>query len=227
MQPLRSSLPSPVRARRAGVVRAAGIAGSAAVVLAGVLIAGVPVPAASQSALPRGEPALPSPTPAQSGAAQAGAPPAGKGAASGGTPPPPFGGHAGAQPLVSPALPEVAGTVPWDLLGQVKTVRVKDRFLPEFPASVRKLDRQDVRIVGFMMPLQTGERQSHFLLTVTSQTCAFCIPTGPEGIVEIKARTPVKVTFEPIVIAGRLEVLRDDPMGVYYRISNGESVGVR
>ena len=150
----------------------------------------------------------------------------GRGVITGGTPPPPFGAGAGAQPLVSPPLPSVPGTVPWDLLGQVRTVRVKDRFLPEFPPSVRQLDRQDVRIVGFMMPLQTGERQSHFLLTVTSQTCAFCVPAGPEGIVEVRTKTPVRVTFDPVLIAGRLEVLRDDPLGVYYRIGNGESLPV-
>jgi hypothetical protein len=92
---------------------------------------------------------------------------------------------------------------------------------------VRKLDRQDVKIVGFMLPLQTGERQSHFLLTVTSQTCAFCVPAGPEGIVEVRTKTPVRVTFDPVVIAGRLEVLRDDPLGVYYRLSGGEPVALR
>jgi hypothetical protein len=182
----------------------------------------------AQSALPRAEPTLPAPGAVQSGAAQAGAPAPGKApAATGGNPPPPFGGHAGAQPAVSPPLPIVPGTVPWDVLAQVKTVRVKDRFLPEFAPSVRKLDKQDVKLVGFMMPLQTGERQSHFLLTVTSQTCAFCVPAGPEGIVEVKTRTPVRVTFDPIVIAGRLDVLRDDPMGLYYRIVDGESVAVR
>ena len=199
----------------------------ASVVAAVVLTTAAPNPVAAQSAVPRSEPSLPAPNAVQSGAAQAGAPAPGKSAAGGGNPPPPFGGHAGAQPLVSPPLPVVPGTVPWDLLAQVKTVRVKDKFLPEFPPSVRKLDRQDVRIVGFMMPLQTGEKQSHFLLTVTSQTCAFCVPTGPEGIVEVKTKTPVKVTFEPLVIAGRLEVLKDDPLGVYYRISDGESVAVR
>jgi hypothetical protein len=150
----------------------------------------------------------------------------GRGVITGGTPPPPFGAGAGAQPLVSPPLPSVPGTVPWDLLGQVRTVRVKDRFLPEFPPSVRQLDKQDVRIVGFMMPLQAGERQSHFLLTVTSQTCAFCVPAGPEGIVEVRTKTPVRVTFDPVLIAGRLEVLRDDPLGVYYRIGNGESLPI-
>ena len=209
------------RASAVAVFRAAALLAALSADLAG------PSSAVAQSALPRAEPALPSPTPAQSGAAQAGAAPASKGVVTGGNPPPAFGGSAGGQPLVSPPLPVVPGTVPWDLLAQVKTVRVKDRFLPEFPASVRKLDKQEVKLVGFMMPLQTGEKQSHFLLTVTSQTCAFCIPAGPEGIVEVKAKTPVKVTFDPIVVAGRLEVLRDDPMGVYYRLSEGEPVAIR
>jgi hypothetical protein len=192
-------------------------------------LAALPMPdALAQSALPRAEPTLPAPGAAQSGAAQAGAPSQGRApAVTGGTPPAPMGAQAGAQPLVSPPLPVVPGTVPWDLLAQVKTVRVKDRFLPEFAPAVRKLDRQDVKLVGFMMPLQTGEKQSHFLLTVTSQTCAFCVPAGPEGMVEVKARTPVKVSFDPVVIAGRLEVLRDDPLGVYYRITDAEPVAIR
>jgi hypothetical protein len=230
MDPIaRTVLPSPTRRPRAArrVSPSATACHAAAALAVALASLASPSPGLAQSALPRAEPALPSPTPAQSGAAQSGAAPGARGTVTGGTPPPPFGGHAGAQPLVSPPLPVVPGTVPWDLLGQVKTVRVKDRFLPEFPPAVRKLDRQEVRVVGFMMPLQAGDRQSHFLLTVTSQTCAFCVPAGPEGIVEVKAKTPVKVTFDPIVVAGRLEVLRDDPMGVYYRLSQGEAVPIR
>jgi hypothetical protein len=121
----------------------------------------------------------------------------------------------------------VPGAVPWDLLGQVKQVKVKNKVLPEFAPAVAKLDKQEVKVAGFMMPLQSGEKQSHFLLTVTSQTCSFCIPAGPEGIIEVRTRTPVKSTFDPILIAGRLEVLRDDPMGLYYRINNGEAQPIR
>lgn len=217
---------APVRGARAIVAaRATGVLAAA---LATLGLAG-PGDVAAQGNPLRAEPVMPAPSAAQAGAAQAGTPPVGKGAApvASGNPPPPFGGAAGAQPLVSPPLPMVPGTVPWDLLGQVKTVKVKDRFVPEFPPAVRKLDKQDVKLVGFMMPLQTGEKQSHFLLTVTSQTCAFCVPAGPEGIVEVKAKTPVRVTFEPIVVAGRLEVLRDDPLGVYYRLSDGAPVEIR
>lgn len=129
-------------------------------------------------------------------------------------------------PHAAPAtpLPAVSGAVPWELLARVKPVKVRDRFVAEFDPEVRALHQKDVRIVGFMMPLQPGERQTHFLLTVTPQTCAFCLPAGPEGVVEVRTKVPVKVTFEPIVVAGRLDVLRDDPTGVYYRIGNAQPV---
>jgi hypothetical protein len=199
----------------------------------GCLILCLPVTgsvAHAQSLAPKPQAVLPAPpavysTPVQSDTGGGAA----KGAASGvatGAPPAALG-QAGAQPQVSPPLPVVPGALPWDLLGQVRTARVKDRVLPEFAPAVLKLDRQEVRIAGFMMPLSPAEKQTHFLLTVTSQTCAFCIPAGPEGIVEVRTRTPVRATFDPILIGGRLEVLRDDPMGLYYRISNGEPLTIR
>jgi len=184
----------------------------------------VGMPLAAQAQPGGGQPTLPAPPAAQSGAAQTSAAP-GKGLVETGPAPAALGGQA--QPLVSPPLPQVPGALPWDLLGQVKAVRVKNRMLPEFAPAVIKLDKQDVKVAGFMMPLQSGDKQTHFLLTVTSQTCSFCIPAGPEGIIEVRTRTPVKPTFDPILIAGRLEVLRDDPMGLYYRISNGEAQPIR
>jgi hypothetical protein len=44
-------------------------------------------------------------------------------------------------------------------------------------------------------------------------------------MVEVKARTPVKYTLEPVVIEGRFAVLADDPYGLYYRVS--DAVGVK
>ncbi|MDW8469444.1 MAG: hypothetical protein RML56_11185 [Burkholderiales bacterium] len=71
-----------------------------------------------------------------------------------------------------------------------------------------------------MVPLQMGDKQSHFVLTAMPQTCAFCMPGGPESMVEVRARRPVPYGFEPIVLSGRFEVLKDDPTGVFYRLSD-------
>jgi hypothetical protein len=52
------------------------------------------------------------------------------------------------------------------------------------------------------------------------QTCAFCMPGGPENTVEVRSKQPVKYTFEPVVLSGRFEVLREEPTGIFYRLSD-------
>jgi hypothetical protein len=125
-------------------------------------------------------------------------------------------------------LPEVKGIVSWKLLGQVKTAQVGQRFVPEFAAEIRKLDQQDVKLQGYMMPIAAGEKHDHFLLTMRPADCPFCLSVGPEYIVEVKAKTSIKHTYEPVVLAGRLNVLRDDPYGLYYRLTDAQlATGVK
>ena len=125
-------------------------------------------------------------------------------------------------------LPEVKGVVSWKLLGQVKTAQVGQRFVPEFAAEIRKLDQQDVKLQGYMMPIAAGEKHNHFLLTMRPADCPFCLSVGPEYIVEVKAKTSIKHTYEPVVLAGRLNVLRDDPYGLYYRLTEAQlATGVK
>jgi hypothetical protein len=128
------------------------------------------------------------------------------------------------QPGVTPdafkPLPERQDIVSWKLLGQVELVKVKDRFVPQFAAGVAALDKKEVKVQGFMMPLEMGDKQTHFILSAMPQSCAFCLPGGPEQLVEIKSKTPVKYTFDPVVLTGKLAVLKDDPTGVFYRLTD-------
>ena len=127
-------------------------------------------------------------------------------------------------PLVDPAvfLQERKDVVSWKVLAQVELVKMKDRYVPQFSGNIAALDKKDVKVQGFMMPLQMGDKQTHFVLMAMPQTCAFCMPGGPESMVEVKTRKPVKYTFEPVTVSGKLAVLRDDPSGVFYRIVDAE-----
>ncbi|GDX58888.1 hypothetical protein LBMAG30_30510 [Comamonadaceae bacterium] len=137
------------------------------------------------------------------------------------------GTGAGIHSPNSPIAPlvERADVLPWSMLTEVKTKSVKNRLLPVFTPQVQALNDKPQRIQGFMMPLEPGERQRHFLLSSVPMSCSFCTPGGPESMVEVKARTPVKYTLEPVVIEGRFAVLADDPYGLYYRVS--DAVGVK
>ena len=75
-----------------------------------------------------------------------------------------------------------------------------------------------------MMPLDPGEKQTRFLLSSVPMTCSFCLPGGPESMVEVRTKTPVKYSIEPITVEGKFLVLNDDSLGLYYRMTDAASV---
>jgi uncharacterized protein len=121
-------------------------------------------------------------------------------------------------------LPERAGVVSWRTLSQVQPVKQNGKMIAEFSKEILGLDKKDVRVQGFIIPLDIGDKQKRFLLTAVPPHCAFCLPAGPDGVVEVIAKTPVKYGFEPIVVTGKFAVLKDDPTGILYRLIDAESV---
>jgi uncharacterized protein len=55
-------------------------------------------------------------------------------------------------------------------------------------------------------------------------TCSFCTAGGPESMVEVRTKTPVKYGMEPVVVEGKFQVLSDDSYGLYYRMTDAVSV---
>jgi hypothetical protein len=126
----------------------------------------------------------------------------------------------GVDPNQVQPLPERKDVLSWKVLAQVELVKQKDRYVAQFAKDVSALDQKEVKVQGFMMPLQVGDKQSHFVLTAMPQSCAFCLPGGPESMVEVKSKTPVKYTFDAVVLTGKLTVLKDDPTGIFYRLTD-------
>jgi hypothetical protein len=151
---------------------------------------------------------------AWSGWAQAPATPAGKAATS-----PSNSLGLPIDPALLNTLPELKGVVSWNTLAQVTTRTEGKRVIPQFAPAVQALDQKEVRLQGFMLPIVTGERHDHFLLTMRPPHCPFCLSLGPEYIVEVRTAAPIRHSFDPIVLSGKLAVLRDDPFGLYYRLT--------
>ncbi len=139
----------------------------------------------------------------------------------------PAGSGAGVHGANSPFKPlgARADVVPWSVLTNVKTRVQKGRILPVFQPDQLALNQKTQKIQGFMLPMDAREKQTHFLLSSVPLTCSFCMPGGPESIIEVKAKSPVKYTMEPVVVEGVFAVLADDQYGLYYRIT--EAVGVK
>lgn len=122
-------------------------------------------------------------------------------------------------------LQEKEGVLSWSLLASVSTKVEKKKLVATFPEAVQALHQQKVKVQGFMMPLEPGDRQKHFLLSSVPTSCNFCVPAGPEGLIEVRTTVPVRYTLEPVTVEGNFAVLSDDPYGLYYRIT--DAVGVK
>lgn len=137
-----------------------------------------------------------------------------------------MGAGAGHYSTNSPFAPiEVrADVLPWSVLTNVKTKVEKNSVIPVYPSTITALDQKSQRVQGYIMPLDPGEKQKHFLLSSVPLTCAFCVPGGPESMVEVKTKSPVKYSMEVVVVEGQFAVLKNDPYGLYYRMTDAVAV---
>ncbi|MFM7332347.1 MAG: hypothetical protein ACKO1L_11935 [Brachymonas sp.] len=138
----------------------------------------------------------------------------------------PQGQGAGVHSPNSPfaPLPKRDDVLAWSLLTAITTKNEKNKILPVFGPQQMALHQKTQKVQGFMMPLEPGERQRHFLLTSVPLSCSFCLPGGPESMIEVRTQTPVKYSLEPVVVEGKFSVLLDDPYGLYYRITDAVAV---
>jgi hypothetical protein len=121
--------------------------------------------------------------------------------------------------LMPAAADDKSAVVSWETLAQVSVTRQKDRYVPEFSKQILALDKRDVKLKGFMMPLEPGLAQTHFLLSAQPPDCAFCMPGTAEQFAEVLAKVPVKVPSDVIVVSGTFSLVRDDSGGLLYRLT--------
>lgn len=136
----------------------------------------------------------------------------------------PPGGLPSASTFSTALLPARTDVVSWETLAKVEPVQKNGRMVPVFNKEILALDKSAARVQGFMIPLDTGDKQKHFLLAAVPSHCPFCLPAGPDAIVEIQANSAVVYTFEPLVMAGQFAVLQDDPAGVLYRLTGAQQI---
>jgi hypothetical protein len=105
-----------------------------------------------------------------------------------------------------PYEPGREGVLSWRTLGSVWPVGDRGvMFAPE----VEALDGAEVRLEGFMMPLDQAPRQRRFLLTAFAAHCPFCTPVDFPPMVEVVGREPVPLAPSGLTVRGRLKLRHD------------------
>jgi hypothetical protein len=112
-----------------------------------------------------------------------------------------------------------SAVVSWETLAQVSVTRQKDRYVSEFSKQIVALDKREVKLKGFMLPLEQGLAQKRFLLSAQPPECGFCLPGTAEQFAEVLAKRPVKYVTDPITMSGTFVLVRDDSGGLLYRLT--------
>ena len=115
-------------------------------------------------------------------------------------------------------LPDARGAVPWSLLSAATIQMNKGKLGPAFPEALRPFNGKTIKLQGYILPIEAGQTHSYFMLSAWSPTCPFCQTAGPEAVVEVRARSAVKYSIDPVVVEGRLMLLENDASGVFYRL---------
>jgi uncharacterized protein len=138
----------------------------------------------------------------------------------------PSGVTAAPGQLIPPSqfLPERAGFTSWRVLAQVELVKRNNKLIPSFAPAINALDGKPSRVQGFMIPLDIGDNQRRFLLVAAPPHCSFCLPAGPDSMIEIRAKQGVRYRFEAVALSGTFQLLKDDPAGLYYRLIDATAV---
>lgn len=128
--------------------------------------------------------------------------------------------HAPVSDTGNGELPSPADALSWDVLAKVKWTEKDGLPSPRFNKEQLALDGQEVVLPGFMLPLDQTPKQKHFLLSRTPPSCFYCMPGGPEEVVEVLAAEGLAFSMDPFVLKGRLELLKSNEMGLFYRLKD-------
>ncbi len=119
----------------------------------------------------------------------------------------------------------------WTLLGKLTFKKEFDAALgfkidkPIFGDEIKALANKTVDIKGYIIPTDGYKSHTEFILSAFPYNmCFFCGGAGPETVMEIYAKTPVKFTSEAVTIRGKLELNSDDVNRLIYSLTEAEQV---
>jgi hypothetical protein len=111
----------------------------------------------------------------------------------------------------------------WKEFAQCKIKPDKDfSFNIIFTPRAKAINGKQITISGFMVPLESNEKFSHFLLSRRAPSCGFCAPSRPNEIVEVFTSKPVMWEENFVTISGILILANDAQKGIFFQMKNAE-----
>lgn len=120
------------------------------------------------------------------------------------------------------------GGVSWKVLETTQELQRTDEegyiiSRPAFSQEVKALEGKRIKVAGWMMPLENGNEQRHFVLLGYPPGCPFHMHAGPRHFIEVRTTIAIATqVLDPIIIEGTLTLTGHKETGVFYQIADGQ-----
>jgi hypothetical protein len=105
----------------------------------------------------------------------------------------------------------------WKTLSRITYVKEYDEIMgfkidkPVFSEEIKALEGSVVKVRGFIIPTEGYKSHTEFIFSAFPYSmCFFCGGAGPETVMEVVTKAPVKYTAEAVTLVGVLRLNADD-----------------
>ena len=115
----------------------------------------------------------------------------------------------------------------WKTLAKITYKKEYDDFLgfkidkPVFSEEIKALNGKEVRVKGFIIPVEGYKGQKEFILSAFPYSmCFFCGGAGPESVMNVSAIEPIEYSAESVILTGKLYLNSDDVNELMYSLKD-------
>jgi hypothetical protein len=115
----------------------------------------------------------------------------------------------------------------WKTLSKITFKKEYDELMgfkvdiPVFSKEVEALDGKVVTVKGYIIPVDGYKSHTEFIFSAFPYNmCFFCGGAGPETVMEVEAKEPIKYTAESVTIKGKLKLNSKDINRLMYSMSD-------
>ncbi|MBW3469986.1 hypothetical protein EGN73_19505 [Arthrospiribacter ruber] len=96
-------------------------------------------------------------------------------------------------------------------------------YIPVFGDKIKSLEGKTVEADGYIIPFEGMFKPEHIILSsLPLAECFFCGSGGPETVMEVMMKNPIKYTSKRVKVRGTLTLNDSDPEKLMYILKNAE-----
>lgn len=96
-------------------------------------------------------------------------------------------------------------------------------YLPVFGDKIKKMEGKTITADGYIIPFEGMFKPEHIILSsLPLAECFFCGSGGPETVMEVMLKNPIKYTSKRVQVKGTLVLNSKDPEKLMYILKDAE-----